>query len=222
MYQVNAGRSLKTLAREADATLLVDNDAWRAAGESVEEGYDAINGAIARRFGLLLAAGEAVEGVGESVVDTSEVINTLRAGGIAALGYATADSAPDAGENVNAVTSTARRALLTGTSLPDATDAEAALLAVAGEPERISRKGVEHARRWLEEETGCMQVRGGDFPLGSERIAALVLLGGVERSDRVQRFFDRAKAAQEETDEVEAEREAGDGAFQNDELENLL
>jgi cell division GTPase FtsZ len=222
MYQVNAGRSLKTLAREAHATLLVDNDAWHSAGESVEEGYDAINEAIAQRFGLLLAAGEAVEGVGESVVDTSEVINTLRAGGIAALGYATAESAPDAAENVNTVMSTARRALLTGTSLPDATDAEAALLAIAGEPERVSRKGVERARRWLEEETGCMQVRGGDFPLDSDRLAALILLGGVERSDRVQQFFDRAKAAQQEADDIEEERGQADSMFQNDELDDLI
>ncbi|MFC4358757.1 tubulin/FtsZ family protein [Halobium salinum] len=222
MYQVNAGRSLKTLAREADATLLVDNDAWHSAGESVEEGFDAINKAIAQRFGLLLAAGEAVEGVGESVVDTSEVINTLRTGGIAALGYATAEAAPDAEENINVVMSTARRALLTGTSLPDATEAEAALLAIAGEPDRLSRKGVERARSWLEEELGCMQVRGGDFPLGSERVAALVLLGGVERSKRVEQFFERAKAAQQETDAIEEERESADSLFQNDQLDNLI
>ncbi|RLM82141.1 cell division protein, partial [Halobellus sp. Atlit-38R] len=43
LYQVNAGRSLKTVAREADAVLLVDNDAFRSAGESMSEGYDAIN-----------------------------------------------------------------------------------------------------------------------------------------------------------------------------------
>jgi cell division GTPase FtsZ len=38
IYQTNAGRSLKTVARESDATLLIDNDAWRESGESVEEG----------------------------------------------------------------------------------------------------------------------------------------------------------------------------------------
>ncbi|MFB6256766.1 MAG: cell division protein, partial [Haloplanus sp.] len=108
MYQVNAGRSLKTLAREADAVLLVDNDAWHGSGESVEEGFDAINENIAQRVGLMLAAGEATDGVGESVVDTSEVINTLREGGIASLGYASAEASESADENVNVVTSTAR------------------------------------------------------------------------------------------------------------------
>jgi cell division GTPase FtsZ len=239
MYQVNAGRSLKTVAREADALLLVDNDAFRASGESLGEGFDAINREIAQRVGLLFASGEAVEGVGESsvmsstsrtggaadaanVVDTSEIINTLRGGGIAALGYAAAESAETAEGNINAVMSATRRALLTGSSLPEATEADAALLVVAGVPERIPRKGVERARRWLEEETGSLQVRGGDFPLGSDRIASLVLLGGVERSDRLKRFMARAKEAQKEADERAAGRGDPADAWGNDRLEDLL
>ncbi|MGM0590901.1 MAG: tubulin/FtsZ family protein [Halobacteriota archaeon] len=219
MYQVNAGRSLKTLARETDSVLLVDNDAWRSTGESVEEGFGAINRAIARRVGLLFASGEAVEGVGESVVDTSEVINTLRSGGISALGYASAEASPEAGENINTVMSTTRRALLTGTSLPNATRADSALLVVAGRPEAIPRKGVERARRWVEDETGSMQVRGGDFPLESDRLATLILLGGVERSSRVEAFMQRARQAIED---AKAERPDPVGIFDNDELDNLL
>ena len=222
MYQVNAGRSLKTLAREADSVLLVANDAFRSSGESVEEGFDAINEEIARRVGLLLAAGEAVEGVGESVVDSSEVINTLRAGGIASLGYASVDAAEDAGGNINAVMSSARRALLTGTTLPDATRADSALLVVAGRPDAIPRKGVERARRWVEEETGSLQVRGGDFPLDSDRLATFVLLGGVERSDRVEAFMERAREAQSEAAELERERSDPAAAWHNDEIDDLL
>jgi cell division GTPase FtsZ len=220
MYQVNAGRSLKTVARESDAVLLVDNDAFRSSGESMSEGYDAINDAIARRVGLLLAAGEAVEGVGESVVDSSEVINTLRAGGIAALGYASAEASEVAEENINAVMSTTRRSLLTGTSLPDASNADSALVIVAGKPDTIPRKGVERARRWVEEETGSQQVRGGDFPLESGRIAALILLGGVERSDRVESFMQRAREAIEHA-ETEV-REDPKEMWHNDELDDLL
>ena len=221
IYQVNAGRSLKTLAREADALLLADNDAFRSAGESITEGFDAINREIAKRVGLLLAAGENVEGVGESVVDSSEIINTLRDGGIAALGYAAAEAAPDAEGNINTVMSTARRALLTGLSLPDATDADAALLVVAGDPDAVPRKGVERARKWVEEETGSLQVRGGDFPLSSDRLATIVLLGGVERSERIQSFIERASDAQqsERTDES-----SGDPAAQwaSDDLDDLV
>ncbi|ADQ68026.1 cell division protein [Halogeometricum borinquense] len=221
MYQVNAGRSLKTVAREADSLLLVDNDAFRSSGESLEQGYDAINRAIAQRVGLLFASGEAVEGVAESVVDSSEVINTLRSGGISALGYAAAESADSSEGNINTVMSTTRRSLLTGTSLPEATTADSALLVVAGEPDKIPRKGVERARRWIEEETGSLQVRGGDFPLDSGRIASLILLGGVERSDRLEAFMQRAKEAVKEAEETE-EREDPAETWRNDELEDLI
>ncbi|PAU85407.1 cell division protein [Halorubrum salipaludis] len=219
MYQVNAGRSLKTLVREADATVLLDNDAWRSSGESVEGGFAAINASMAKRVGLLLAAGESVEGVAESVVDTSEVINTLRAGGMAAVGFASAPAAEDPEENVTTVMSTVRSAVMTGMSLPNATEADAALVAIAGDPDRISRKGAEKARKWLQEETGSMQVRGGDFPLDSERVAALVLLGGVERSRRVEEFLERARQAVR--DEPEEQPDPAD-AFQNDEIDDLL
>jgi len=222
LYQVNAGRSLKTLAREADAVLLIDNDAWKASGESMSEGYEAINNNIARRVGLLLAAGEATEGVAESVVDSSEIINTLRSGGIASLGYASTPAAEDPAENITVITSTTRNAVLTGSSLPGATDADSALLVIAGQPERMSRKGVEKARKWVETETDSMQVRGGDFPIDSSRIASLVLLGGVERSDRVQRFMTRAEQAAEETAEVDAEAHEADKTFQNDDLDGLF
>ena len=218
--QANAGRSLKTVAREADSLLLVDNDAWRTAGESVQEGFAEVNDNIAQRFGLLFASGEIDAGdeVAESVVDSSEIINTLRAGGMAAIGYASAAASPDAGDNVNAITSTTRNALLTGTSVPNVVKAQTGLLVVAGHPERISRKGVERARKWLEEETGSMEVRGGDFPLDSDRLASLVLLGGVERSSRIEEFLDRAREAQ---DKEEATVDA-DEAFTNEELEDLF
>jgi cell division GTPase FtsZ len=217
IYQANAGRSLKTIVREADSTLLVDNDAWRETGESVTEAYDAINERIARRVGILLAAGENIEGVGESVVDSSEVINTLKSGDMSAIGFASAEADPDAGENINVVTSTTRRALLTGMSVPETTEAGAALVVAAGENDRIPRKGVEKARSWVEDETRSMQVRGGDFPLQSDNIAVLVLLSGIARSQRIQDFMDRAEEASKE---VQAEQETND--FQSDELDDLI
>ena len=217
IYQANAGRSLKTVIRESDSAILIDNDAWRESGESVEEGFDHINEQIAQRIGLLLASGEAVDGVAESVVDSSEIINPLREGGIACMGYATAEASEDPGENVNTITSLTRNALLTKMSLPDAVEAETALLVIAGDPERVSRKGVEKARKWVEEETGSLQVRGGDFPLNSDRLGALVLLGGVERSRRVEEFMDRAREAAENQQTAEPTE-----TFENDDLDDLF
>lgn len=218
IYQKNAGQSLQTVARETDSLILLDNDAWRQTGESVSESFAAINDRIARRLDLLLAAGEAVEGVGESVVDSSEVINTLRPGQIAAIGYAAADASPDPGENINVITSTARRALLTDMSVPETTRAEAALVIVAGDPERLSRKGVEQARKWIESETGSMEVRGGDFPVPGERLAVIVLLSGIAGSPRLKSFMERARSAVTDV-ETGPDRKT---AFQTDELEDLF
>ncbi|MBZ6494753.1 tubulin/FtsZ family protein [Natrinema longum] len=220
IYQANAGRSLKTLLREADSTLLIDNDAWHEQGESIESAFETINERIAKRVGLLFAAGEGVDdAAAASVVDASEVINTLRAGGVAALGYASAVASEDSSENITNTMSVARQALLTGTSLPDATTADSALLVIAGQPDAIPRKGVERARRWLEDETGSMQVRGGDFPMDSDRLGALVLLGGAERSDRIEAFMERAREAK---DAQEAEATDHAEEFADDRLENLF
>ncbi|MFB6139712.1 MAG: cell division protein, partial [Halosimplex sp.] len=68
-------------------------------------------------------------------------------------------------------------------------------------------------------ETGSMQVRGGDFPLDSERIAALVLLGGVERSNRIDEFMERAREAHEAKSEPGPDAKE---AFVNDELDDLF
>ena len=217
IYQANAGRSLKTLVPETDSTLLVDNDAWRRSGESVTEAFDAINERIARRIGILLAAGENVEGVGESVVDSSEVINTLESGNMSAIGFANADAAPDPGENINVITSTTRKSLLTGMSVPETTEAGAALVVVAGDADRIPRKGVEKARSWVETETRSMQVRGGDFPMDSEKVAVLVLLSGVSRSDRIEAFMERAAEASEAVEEENVTEN-----FQNEQLDDLM
>lgn len=90
IYTLNAARSLQTFVREVDNLLVFDNDAWRQTSESVTEGFAAINEQIVKRFGLLFSAGEIQPGndVAESVVDSSEIINTLAGGGISTLGYA--------------------------------------------------------------------------------------------------------------------------------------
>ncbi|MDR2855001.1 MAG: tubulin/FtsZ family protein [Methanomicrobiales archaeon] len=89
LYSYNAARSLATLVKEADNVILFDNSAWKNEGESIKGAFDRLNDEIVRRFGILFRAGEVGNaGIGEMVVDSSEIINTLRGGGISSIGYA--------------------------------------------------------------------------------------------------------------------------------------
>ena len=90
LYSYNAARSLTTLVNECDNTFIFDNSAWKNEGESVKSAFQRLNNEVVRRFGVLFRAGEVSKkmGVGEMVVDSSEIINTLRGGGITSVGYA--------------------------------------------------------------------------------------------------------------------------------------
>jgi cell division GTPase FtsZ len=244
IYTLNAARSLRTFVDEVDALLLFDNDAWRRSEETLEAGYASINEELARRLGVLLSAGEVRPDapVAESVVDASEVVNTLAGGGIATVGYAATpieggagsggrrgrggrrglfrrsatEPAVDEGASVSRATSLVRRATLGRLTLPCEVDgAERALVVLAGPPAQLSRKGIEHGRRWLEEATGTMEVRGGDYPVpDSNHVAAVVLLAGVTNVPRVRELQRVA---------VEAQRNAADReATSADALGDLL
>ncbi|WP_256402646.1 tubulin/FtsZ family protein [Halorubrum salinum] len=224
IYSLNAARSLKTFVDEVDNLMLFDNDAWRTSGESVGEGFDAINEELVQRFGVLFSAGEVTKGsdVAESVVDSSEIINTLKGGGISSVGYAEVevdeperngllsrlrgDAADDVDstETLTRITSLVRKATLGRLTLPcEVNGTERALLVVAGPPEYLNRKGIEHGRKWLEEQTGSMEVRGGDYPRrGRGTVAAVVLLGGVTNVPRVKELQQVAIEAQQNIGEI--------------------
>ena len=246
IYTLNAARSLKTFVDEVDNLILFDNDAWRSSGESVGEGFDAINRELVQRFGVLFSAGEITEGsdVAESVVDSSEIINTLKGGGISSLGYADVEvdepkrsgllsrlrddstDGIDSTEATNRVTSLVRKATLGRLTLPcEVSGTERALLVVAGPPAYLNRKGIEHGRKWLEEQTGSMEVRGGDYPRrGEGTVAALVLLGGVTNVPRVKELQQVAIEAQRNLGEItdESEDRFADLMDSDGELESLF
>ncbi|MDZ5810502.1 tubulin/FtsZ family protein [Halorubrum sp. AD140] len=231
IYTLNAARSLQTFVREVDNLLVFDNDAWRQTSESVTEGFDAINEHIVQRFGLLFSAGEiqADNDIAESVVDSSEIINTLAGGGISTLGYAeSAVEEParegllsrlssggegrndfDSTDTTNRITSLVRKATLGRLTLPcEVEGTERALLVVAGAGPLLNRKGIERSRKWLEEQTGSMEVRGGDFPRrGSGVVATVVLLAGVTNVPRVKELQQVAIEAQHNLDTIEDESE---------------
>jgi cell division GTPase FtsZ len=232
LYSYNAARSLSTLVNEVDNTFLFDNSAWKNEGESVKSAYQRLNDEIVRRFGVLFRAGEVTKmGVGEMVVDSSEIINTLRGGGITSVGYAITeviskrtkqkkgifgglkDSISHAtsgkkeaseevllGEDKSAkIIALVRRAMLGRLTLPcDYSSAERALVLIAGPPEEMDRKGVEKSKSWVEENIAGIEVRGGDYPVDSSFIAAVVVLATVGNAPRIRELLEIAKETKED------------------------
>jgi cell division GTPase FtsZ len=248
IYTLNAARSFETFVREVDNLLVFDNDAWRQTGESMEGGYETINEEIVRRFGVLFGAGEVSPGdeVAESVVDSSEIINTLAGGGVSTVGYAAEDVDPtrdsgllsrfkggdsdlfeDSSNTTNRITSLIRKAALGRLTLPcDIDGAERALVVVSGPPQFLNRKGIERGRNWIEEQTGSMEVRGGDYPLPGERkVAAAVMLSGVTKVPRIKELQRVAIEAQDNIKEIRQESAQNLGRLVDegtDELEPLF
>ncbi|WP_121820611.1 tubulin/FtsZ family protein [Halostella salina] len=236
IYTLNAARSFQTFVREVDNLLVFDNDAWRKAGESVEGGYEEINDEIVKRFGILFGAGEVGEGdeVAESVVDSSEIINTLSGGGVSTVGYAREevetqedsgllsrftggeDDGIDTAHTTNRITSLVRKAALGRLTLPcEIEGSERALLVMSGPPQHLNRKGIERGRKWLEEQTGSMEVRGGDYPVpASNYVASVILLSGVNDVPRIKELQQVAIEAQDNIEEIREESE--------DNLESLV
>jgi len=236
LYSYNAARSLTTLVKEADNTFLFDNSAWKNEGESIKTAFQRLNDEIVRRFGVLFRAGEMNRlGVGEMVVDSSEVINTLRGGGISTVGYAISDVITRKqktrvgglftslkggfgrkegteevllGEDRTAkVISLVRRAMLGRLTLPcDYSTAERALVLVAGPPEELDRKGIEKAKSWVEENIAGVEVRGGDYPVESNFVAVVVVLASVGNAPRIRELLEIAKETKEDAGKQDERR----------------
>ena len=243
IYTLNAARSFQTFVREVDNLMVFDNDAWRKTGQSVESGYDEINEEIVKRFGILFGAGEIEPGgeVAESVVDSSEIINTLSGGGVSTVGYAAEEVENqsssgllsrlkgggdeddlDVANTTNRITSLVRKAALGRLTLPCEIDGtERALLVMSGPPKYLNRKGIERGRKWLEEQTGSMEVRGGDYPVSeSGFVAGVILLSGVTDVPRIKQLQQVAIEAQDNIEEIKNESEENlHGLVEDDEDE---
>ena len=250
IYTLNAARSFQTFVREVDNLMVFDNDAWRKTGESVQGGYDQINDEIVKRFGILFGAGEVEQGgeVAESVVDSSEIINTLAGGGVSTVGYAREEvenaggggggllsrltggeeeDELDTAHTTNRITSLVRKAALGRLTLPcEIEGTERALLVMAGPPKYLNRKGIERGRKWLEEQTGSMEVRGGDYPVPNANfVASVILLSGVNNVPRIKELQQVAIEAQENIQEIQQESDEKLEGLVNDdddELESLF
>lgn len=228
LYSLNAARSMISILKYVDNLILFDNGAWKFEGMSLKESFSKINEEIVRRIALLARAGEPIEEdvVGEMVVDSSEVINTLKGGGITSIGYATslAETEPkkkfsffrkkkeevDSIESDKAIkiASLVRRAALGRLTLPcNISSAERALILIAGPPEHLDRKGLEKAKIWLEEQIAGVEVRAGDYPTRRTKyVAALVVLANVTDAPRVKELQQLAIEAKEGIEGAEKER----------------
>ena len=252
LYSLNAARSLSTLVNEADNVIVFDNSAWKIDGESVKSAYDRLNEEIVRRFSVLFRSGEIGKyGVGEMVVDSSEIINTLRGGGISSVGYAKSEAIPKnsyggaqkskgffgrrkksnldephvdiTGDDKSAkIIGIVRRAMLGRLTLPcDYSTAERALVVVAGPPGELDRKGVEKSKNWVEENIAGVEVRGGDYPVNSDYVAAVVLLASIGNAPRIRELMELAKEAKEEVVKSR-ERATAPTMFDDSEIDPLF
>lgn len=227
IYTVNAARSLESCVDATDNLMLFDNDAWSRGDGSLEEWYRELNQNLVTRFGTLLAAGEVDEAadVGESVVDASEVINTLDCGGISSVGHATADldsaavnpgllsrftGGPDIDrdEATNRMRSLTEQAVNGQLTIPaDIESTERALVVFSGPRDFLTRRGMEQGRSYVETQTECMEVRGGDYPRETPAVSATVLLSGLYAVPRIRELQEIAVEASNQIDEIRSNRE---------------
>lgn len=202
----NAAASLKPFVEQTDNMILFDNDVFKPSSQNLTESYTE----LATRVGTLFSAGAADaadETVPQLLTDQSEIERTLNKHGLASLGYAAeaietnnedglldrllGSDEPDfvsSGDAANRITTLVRQATLRTLTLPcEVESAARALLIVTGPPEHLARDGIDNARSWLEETTGCRDVLAGGYPTPNEdRVAALVVLSGVTEVPRIK------------------------------------
>jgi len=206
---INAGHAIDELVESTDTLLAFDNALWTK--QSEDESDPAIrtrlNETLASRVTTLFEAGETDQQgrVAESVVDASELINTFETGGIATLGYAaqaverptesrfglglfTKEVELDETTTIKAIETTVRRAVRGKLTVDvDRSSVERGLLVMGGPPEWLNRRAISDARSWLAQETGSIEIRGGDMPTPDvDEIVAIVLFTGVGNCQRIE------------------------------------
>jgi Cell division GTPase len=166
-----------------------------------------LNQNIIRRISLILRAGEfrADGGIdlAEVVMDSSEVLNTLKGMGFVAIGYAvehlrhsplafltklrSTDNAEEQRKSAERIIELAKQAIYQEVSVPcDMTSAAKALILVAGPSHEISMKGFMTVRKWIDRSIAGMETRSGDYPVtNSNYVAIIVVLSGLQNVPRI-------------------------------------
>ncbi len=204
-----------------------------------------MNRELAVRIVTLLAAGEIDEtDVAENAMDSSDIMRTLDTDGVSSIGYASTTISGDTDEGllnrfredekpVGDATDAAkikglvRRAVNSRLTIPcEVTSADRALIILSGPSELISRKGIESARQWLENEADTVDILAGDDPRpNASELSAVVLLSNVTETPRVDEIQSQAVDAQDKIAELEAAREEEINELitdENDELDPVV
>ena len=170
--------------------------------------YRNLNEAIVRRIGLMLRAGEfrADGGIdlAEVVLDSGEVLNTMKGMGFITIGYAVEKLPNDplrflswlkpAGvfdeeqkKKASRIVELAKQAIYNEISTPcDLTSAHKALVLVAGPSQELSMKGFMTVRKWIDRSIAGLETRSGDYPIvNTKNVAIIVMLSGLENIPRI-------------------------------------
>ena len=174
----------------------------------VQKMYSLLNDAIVRRISLILRAGEFKADGGielaEVVLDSGEVLNTMKGMGFITIGYAveqipqnplnflsklrpTVFFADEHQKKASRIVELAKQAIYHEISTPcDLTSAHKALVLIAGPSHELSLKGYMTVRKWIDRSIAGLETRSGDYPVTSTRfVAIIVMLTGLENIPRI-------------------------------------
>ena len=170
--------------------------------------YTRLNEAIVRRISLILRAGEFKADGGidlaEVVLDSGEVLNTMKGMGFITIGYAVERLPQDplsflsrwkpAGlfdddqkKKASRIVELAKQAIYHEISTPcDMTSAHKALILVAGPSHELSMKGFMTVRKWIDRSIAGLETRSGDYPvMNTKNVAIIIMLSGLENIPRI-------------------------------------
>lgn len=203
--------------------------------------YRNLNEAIVRRIGLMLRAGEfrADGGIdlAEVVLDSGEVLNTMKGMGFITIGYAVEKLPNDplrflswlkpAGvfdeeqkKKASRIVELAKQAIYHEISTPcDLTSAHKALVLVAGPTQELSMKGFMTVRKWIDRSIAGLETRSGDYPIvNTKNVAIIVMLSGLENIPRITELKEiRSQSSQKE----QADPEGSSGGLSDNDKKNL-
>jgi cell division GTPase FtsZ len=186
------------------------------------EVYNQLNDAIVRRVILILRAGEFTpEGRfdhAEVVLDSGEVLNTMKGMGFITIGYAVehlpknflaffsrrkADSELFSDEHhakASRIVDLAKEAIYHEISTPcDMTSAQKALVLIAGPSRELSMKGFSIVRKWIDRSIAGIEMRSGDYPVANTSIVAIIImLSGLRNIPRLEELKEIRRQYKEE------------------------